>query len=224
MSVKRNYINILIWSHFGAVWLASCSFGHLFIIIYRQIGFMCFIQPKLNVSFLNRTLLSTEVIIWSSSNIYHSLGIYLMIFVLNFPHNRSWHFMQTISIGGYLHKMSNIVFFLEKIRKLFQNVIYWKLMFSTLWAISADSLLMIRLFFFCFLLLFFFQKKKWHLETTCTKCPILLSGKNKTIFQIVCWKLMLSTRENASYNILNHFLFFWEKYHQFVDINSAELA
>ena len=37
------------------------------------------------------------------------------------PGNRLWHFLQTVSLGDNLHEMS--VYFLGKVRKIFQNVV-----------------------------------------------------------------------------------------------------
>ena len=122
----NHYISILIWSNFGAIWLVSCSFGHYNILQTasdRLSGFMCFIQQKLECSFLpvDRKLLSAEVF-WSFYNLDHSLGNfrrqYIWRYFLIFPANRIWHFMQTVSIGDNLHEMSNPVSW-EKIRKLF---------------------------------------------------------------------------------------------------------
>ena len=43
-------------------------------------------------------------------------GRHIEIFFLIFPENRTWHFMQIVSIGDKLHEMSNLVF-LEKYEK-----------------------------------------------------------------------------------------------------------
>ena len=109
--------------------------------------------------------------------------------------------------------------FLGKIRKLFQNVICWKLMFCTLWTISADNILMIRLFF---------PESNLKFWDNLHEMSNPVSLEKKKIFQNVCWKLMLSTL-GTKFNI-RHFeiffiffpenskLFLWEKYHQFVII------
>ena len=57
--IKRNYISILIWSNYGAIWLVSCSFGH-YNILQTDCLVSCVLFNK-KVSFLNRKLLSAEV-------------------------------------------------------------------------------------------------------------------------------------------------------------------
>ena len=42
-----------------------------------------------------------------------------MVFFLFFPENRSWYFMQIVSIGDNLHEMSNHVFW-EKLEKYYK--------------------------------------------------------------------------------------------------------
>ena len=37
-----------------------------------------------------------------------------------------YHILLSASIGDILHEISNLVFFLEKKRKVFQNVVCWK--------------------------------------------------------------------------------------------------
>ena len=112
-------------------------------------------------------------------------------FCLNKSENRIWHFMQ---IGDNLHEVSNLVS--GKNKKIIQNVVCRKLMFSTIWAIKQQTTYRDDTFLI-------FQKKKTEfgiscklslLETICMKNQILFPGKNKIIFQnVVCWKLMFST-------------------------------
>ena len=59
---------------------------------------------------------------------------------LIFPENRIWHCMQIVSTGDNLHEMSNPVFWGKK-KKLFQNVVCWKLNIVRFWVFSSVSIL-----------------------------------------------------------------------------------
>ena len=69
----------------------------------------------------NHVIALTLTTLWA-----YSADNKLMIFFLFFPENKIWHFMQIVSTGDNLHEMSKPVF-REKIRKLFQYAICWKL-------------------------------------------------------------------------------------------------
>ena len=58
-----------------------------------------FFVSKGNLFYVNLTTL------WA-----YSADDKVMILIFFFPENRIWHFMQTVSIGDDLHKMSNPVF------------------------------------------------------------------------------------------------------------------
>ena len=141
---------------------------------------------------------------------------------LIFPANRIYISCK-LSLLETICMKCQILFPGEKRRKLFQNVISWNLMFSTLWAISEDNILMIRLFFFSRKQFDIWRQFAW-------KVKFCFLGKNKKIFQTVCRKLMLTyctlgkkfNRQHLKY--FSYFSqktktsLFWKKYHQFVVI------
>ena len=134
------------------------------------------------------------------SQVWTELANYIT-FCLNKSENRIWHFMQ---IGDNLHEMSNPVS--GKNKKIIQNVVCRKLMFSTLWAIKQQTTYRDDTFFIfpenriCGI-----SCKLSILETICMKYQIVFPGKNKITFQnVVCWKLMFSTLGKK-----NHHTIFW---------------
>ena len=69
---------------------------------------------------------------WRQANVWLTLSMldkffsrqHFEIFSYLFPVNKLWHFMQTVSSGDNLHKMSSPIFW-EKIRTYHQFVICW---------------------------------------------------------------------------------------------------
>ena len=117
----------------------------LVIIIYsrQSVWFYVFYSTKnWIVSFLNRKLLSAEV----NLTLGNFSRQYIWWYFSYFFQSTEFDFSCKLSLFETIFMKCQIQF-PGKNKKIIQNVICWKLMFSTLWEISADNILMIRLFF-----------------------------------------------------------------------------
>ena len=144
---KKKKKKITSASLFGHILVQSgWSAVALVIIIYsrQSVWFYVFYSTKnWIVSFLNRKLLSAEV----NLTLGNFSRQYIWWYFSYFFQSTEFDFSCKLSLFETIFMKCQIQF-PGKNKKIIQNVICWKLMFSTFWEISADNILMIRLFFF----------------------------------------------------------------------------
>ena len=86
LSIERNYISILIWSNFGAIWLVSCSFGH-----YNILQTDCLVSRVPTIYVLSRNIKKNQnfyLIFFYFCMVKFSVYLNRLVFVMFLEHHQ----------------------------------------------------------------------------------------------------------------------------------------